>query len=76
MPTSASTGARPRARASQKLMAAARDALVRLSTPPQKAPKASPFAKVMRKAGRGATRAWRTMRRAETTGAQAPNESM
>ncbi len=57
-------------------MAAASDALARLSNPPQKAPKARPFAKVMRKAGRGAARAWKIMSRAETTGAQAPNERM
>ncbi len=57
-------------------MAAASVALLKLSVPPQKVPKASPLAKVSTKAGRGATKAWKIISRAATTGAQAPNERM
>ena len=48
----------------------------RESIQPQKTPKASPLAKVMRNEGTGATSACKTIRKHEATGAQSPNETM
>ena len=46
------------------------------SIQPQKTPKASPLAKVMRNDGTGATSACKTIRKHEATGAHNPNETM
>src|SRR3712207_6084869 len=76
LPTSTSTGTRPREREIQKHTAAARVCPKRLNSQPQKTPKASTLANVMRKEGTGATSACNTMRKHETIGAQSPNERM
>ena len=76
LPTSTSTGTLPRAREIPKHTAAASTCPKRLSIQPQKTPKASPLANVMRKEGTGATSAWKTIRKHEATGAHTPNETM
>ena len=76
LPTSASTGARPRTRAMPKEMAAASAALAQLGVPPQNVPKASPLAKPRIRDGIKAASACNTIRAVETTGAQAPYERM
>src|ERR671914_1286956 len=74
LPTSTSTGTRPREREIQKHTDAARTCPKRLSIQPQNTPNASPLANVIRKEGTGATSACNTIRKHEAIGAQSPKE--
>src|SRR5918994_3466869 len=76
LPTSTSTGTRPREREIPKHTAAASTCPKRLSIQPQNTPNASPLAKVIRKDGTGAASACKIIKKQEATGAHSPNERM